>query len=103
MRFETKLWHPNVSSQTGAICLDILKDKWTGVREAASEISRSSYFMSLHGAIDEIVPLSHGRGLFESAASGNKILRCFPRGGHNDLIGHPGYFGSLNSFYSKLL
>lgn len=81
----------------------ILKDKWTGVREAASEISRSSYFMSLHGAIDEIVPLSHGRGLFESVASGNKILRCFPRGGHNDLIGHPGYFGSLNSFYSKLL
>jgi len=22
MRFATKLWHPNVSSQTGAICLD---------------------------------------------------------------------------------
>ena len=29
MKFETKLWHPNVSSQTGAICLDILKDKWS--------------------------------------------------------------------------
>ena len=29
MRFETKLWHPNVSSQTGAICLDILKNEWT--------------------------------------------------------------------------
>jgi ubiquitin-conjugating enzyme (huntingtin interacting protein 2) len=29
MRFETKMWHPNVSSQTGAICLDILKDKWS--------------------------------------------------------------------------
>lgn len=29
MRFNTKLWHPNVSSQTGAICLDILKDQWT--------------------------------------------------------------------------
>lgn len=26
MRFETKIWHPNISSQTGAICLDILKD-----------------------------------------------------------------------------
>ena len=23
------MWHPNVSSQTGAICLDILKDKWS--------------------------------------------------------------------------
>ena len=39
MSFMTKVWHPNVSSivgflfhpslQTGTICLDILKDKWT--------------------------------------------------------------------------
>ena len=29
MDFMTKIWHPNISSVTGAICLDILKDKWT--------------------------------------------------------------------------
>ncbi|KDO32440.1 hypothetical protein SPRG_02917 [Saprolegnia parasitica CBS 223.65] len=29
VRFETKVWHPNVSSQTGAICLDVLKDAWS--------------------------------------------------------------------------
>ncbi|CAH0478274.1 unnamed protein product [Peronospora belbahrii] len=29
MRFITKIWHPNISSQTGAICLDILKDAWS--------------------------------------------------------------------------
>lgn len=28
IRFITKIWHPNVSSVTGAICLDILKDQW---------------------------------------------------------------------------
>lgn len=29
MKFMTKVWHPNVSSVTGAICLDILKDEWS--------------------------------------------------------------------------
>ncbi|KAI5121361.1 hypothetical protein M0805_000669 [Coniferiporia weirii] len=31
MRFITKVYHPNVSSASGAICLDILKDAWSPV------------------------------------------------------------------------
>jgi ubiquitin-conjugating enzyme (huntingtin interacting protein 2) len=28
IKFETRIWHPNISSVTGAICLDILRDQW---------------------------------------------------------------------------
>ncbi|KAH8147412.1 uncharacterized protein LAJ45_08568 [Morchella importuna] len=35
MKFETKVWHPNVSSQTGAICLDTLSQKWSPDAEVA--------------------------------------------------------------------
>jgi len=31
MRFITRVYHPNVSSASGAICLDILKDAWSPV------------------------------------------------------------------------
>lgn len=28
VKFVTKIWHPNISSATGVICLDVLKDQW---------------------------------------------------------------------------
>uniref|UniRef100_A0A8C9GEH7 E2 ubiquitin-conjugating enzyme n=1 Tax=Piliocolobus tephrosceles TaxID=591936 RepID=A0A8C9GEH7_9PRIM len=29
IKFNTKIWHPNISSQTGAICLNVLKSEWS--------------------------------------------------------------------------
>ncbi|KJR87681.1 ubiquitin-conjugating enzyme (huntingtin interacting protein 2) [Sporothrix schenckii 1099-18] len=31
IRFETRVWHPNISSQTGYICLDVLSRNWSPV------------------------------------------------------------------------
>jgi fermentation-respiration switch protein FrsA (DUF1100 family) len=39
----------------------------------------------LHGERDEIVPISHGRALFE-AAPGPRRMEVFPGLGHNDLV-----------------
>ncbi|KAI9578714.1 ubiquitin-conjugating enzyme E2-22 kDa-like [Glossina fuscipes] len=36
VRFATRIWHPNVSSVTGAVCLDILKANWTATMTLCS-------------------------------------------------------------------
>lgn len=29
--FRTKVWHPNIEHKSGAICLDVLRDRWTPI------------------------------------------------------------------------
>jgi pimeloyl-ACP methyl ester carboxylesterase len=41
----------------------------------------------LHGARDDLVPVSHGQALFD-AAPNPKRLHIFPHAGHNDLLDH---------------
>ncbi|KAJ3160855.1 hypothetical protein HDU86_008215 [Geranomyces michiganensis] len=50
MRFITPLYHPNVSSVTGAICLDILKDEWTPV------LTLKTVMISLQSLLCDPVP-----------------------------------------------
>ncbi|KAK7750260.1 Ubiquitin-conjugating enzyme E2 1 [Diatrype stigma] len=47
MKFDTKVWHPNISSQTGAICLDTLSTAWSPVLTIKSTLlSLQSLFES---------------------------------------------------------
>lgn len=41
--FKTRIWHPNVEPRSGAICLDVLRDRWTPV-------------ISLHDVFDLYIP-----------------------------------------------
>lgn len=50
VRFVTRIWHPNISSATGAICLDILKDKW------AAAMTIRSVLLSIQALLQDAEP-----------------------------------------------
>jgi ubiquitin-protein ligase len=58
VKFVTRLWHPNISSQTGTICLDILKDQWCVCVRAHTPYTTQ-------GRVDDI---THGASVHTGAA-----------------------------------
>ena len=51
IKFLTRIWHPNISSVTGCICIDILKkDKWSPA------LSLESVIISIKSLLNEPVP-----------------------------------------------
>uniref|UniRef100_A0AC35FRF4 E2 ubiquitin-conjugating enzyme n=1 Tax=Panagrolaimus sp. PS1159 TaxID=55785 RepID=A0AC35FRF4_9BILA len=50
VKFLTNVWHPNISSVTGVICLDILKDRW------AASLSLRTILISIRALLSDPVP-----------------------------------------------
>lgn len=50
VKFITPIWHPNVSSVTGAICLDVLKDRW------AAALTIRTVLVSIQALMSKPVP-----------------------------------------------
>lgn len=92
MKFSTKIYHPNISSVTGAICLDILKDAWTPI------LTLKSSLISLQSLLQSPEPndpqdaevakhyLTNKKGFEETAAYWTKIYASDgEKGGKSDL------------------
>lgn len=87
MRFLTKIYHPNISSVTGAICLDILKDAWTPI------LTLKSSLISLQSLLQSPEPndpqdaevakhyLSNKEGFEDTAAYWTKVYAADDRNG----------------------
>jgi fermentation-respiration switch protein FrsA (DUF1100 family) len=60
----------------------LVPDAYPGLRRIAD---LRAPLLVLHGDADDLVPVSHGRGLYQAAA-GPKRIHEFPGRGHNDLV-----------------
>jgi alpha-beta hydrolase superfamily lysophospholipase len=59
----------------------------------------------IHGEKDTLIPVSHGKELFEACQVEDKVLHIIPGAGHNNLLyaGMESYFGKIRQFVEKHL
>ena len=78
MRFRSKVWHPNVSSANGAICLDILKDQWSPALTLKTALLSLQALLSSPQPDDPQVPSAYRlhHGILHPSQQCNAHLAC---------------------------
>lgn len=87
VRFVSKVWHPNVSSLSGYICLDILRSRWTPA------YTMRSLLISIQSLLSEPIPSDpqdasvasmylKDKKLYEETAKYWTLLFATPKDGH---------------------
>lgn len=99
MKFLTKIYHPNISSVTGAICLDILKDAWTPI------LTLKSSLISLQSLLQSPEPndpqdaevakhyITNKKGFEETAAYWTKIYASDDTQSNKELVSDSALYG----------
>ncbi|MCF6171537.1 MAG: alpha/beta fold hydrolase [Bacteroidales bacterium] len=58
-------------------------------------------FLIIHGEIDKVVPVDHGRRILERARSGRAELWVVPGGGHSNCHYKPGFWEKMTGFLNE--
>lgn len=68
--------------------------------EKAKQIK--SPLLVLHGENDELIPVEHGKAVFEAAGSSDKEFKSYPDVTHNDIVIRPEFIKDINAFLAKI-
>lgn len=98
MRFMTKIWHPNISSVTGAICLDILGDQW------AAALTIRTVLLSLQALLSAPEPNDPQDGVVAKQYLSNlQMFKCTARHWTNVYANGPHVVTEYNTKIDRLL
>jgi uncharacterized protein len=97
---------PSLFARLGISLLSIGQDEVTlPLFNARRMQSVQLPLLVIHGEKDTLIPVSHGKELFEACPVEDKVLHIIPGAGHNNLLfaGMESYFGKIQQFVENHL
>lgn len=77
--FQTKIWHPNIDKGAGAVCLDVLRQRWTPITRLVDIVSLYLPELLRHPNIDDPFNSAAAAMLKDNAAEYTDYVRMYTR------------------------